>query len=38
VTGEPATVQHFKRYVRTLLPLAVGVWAAANVVGNHLLT
>lgn len=34
-TGEPATVRHFKRYIRTLLPLAVGVWIAANVVGNH---
>ena len=38
VTGEPATVRHFRRYVRILLPGAVGVWAAANVLGNQLLT
>lgn len=36
-TGEPATVGHFKRYVRVLLPLAAGVWVAANVLGNHIL-
>ena len=33
VTGEPATVEHFKRYVRVLLPLAAGAWVAANVLG-----
>ncbi|MFH1417304.1 MAG: hypothetical protein ABII12_03345 [Planctomycetota bacterium] len=36
-TGEPATVEHYKRYVRVLLPLAAGVWVAANVLGNHIL-
>lgn len=36
-TGEPARADHFKRYVRVLLPLAVGVWVAANVLGNHIL-
>lgn len=36
-TGEPATVRHFRRYVRVLLPLTVGVWVAANVVGNYIL-
>ncbi len=36
-SGEAATAQHFRRYVRTLLPLAVGVWVAANVVGKHFL-
>ena len=38
VTGERATVEHFKRYVRILLPGAAGVWVAANVLGNHFLT
>ena len=28
-----ATVEHFKRYVRVLLPLAAGAWVAANVLG-----
>lgn len=37
VTGEPATIEHFKRYVRILLPGAVGAWVIANVLGNHLL-
>ncbi len=36
-TGEPATVEHFRRYVRVLLPLAAGIWAVANVLGNHVL-
>jgi len=36
-TGEPATAEHFKRYVRVLLPLAGGAWVAANVLGNHVL-
>lgn len=36
--GEPATAEHYKRYVRTLLPIAAGAWVAANVLGNHLLT
>lgn len=36
-TGQPATVEHFRRYVRVLLPLAAGVWVAANVLGNHIL-
>ncbi len=36
-TGEPATEQHLTGYVRILLPSAVGVWVAANVVGNHVL-
>ena len=35
-TGEPATGKHFKRYVRVLLPLAAGVWVAANVLGNRI--
>lgn len=36
-TGEPAGEGHFSRYVRVLLPLAIGVWLAANVLGNHIL-
>lgn len=36
-TGEPAGADHFKRYARVLLPLAAGVWIAANVLGNHIL-
>jgi hypothetical protein len=38
VTGDPATIEHSKRYVRILLPVAAGAWVAANVLGNHLLT
>ena len=29
-TGEPATVQHFKRYVRALCPIAGGVWIVVH--------
>ncbi len=36
-TGEPATVEHTRRYTRVLVPAAVGVWVAANVLGNHVL-
>ncbi len=36
-TGDPATEEHFSRYARILLPLAVGVWVVANVLGNHVL-
>ena len=35
--GEPATMEHFKRYVRVLVPAAAAVWIAAKVVGNHVL-
>lgn len=37
VSGAPATAAHFTRYVRGLLPVAAGVWLAANVLGNHIL-
>ena len=37
-TGEPATTEHFERYVKTLLPVAAVVWVATNVLGNHILT
>ena len=36
-TGEPATIEDFKRYVRILLPVAAAIWGAANVLGNHIL-
>ncbi len=36
-TGEPATEEHLRRYVRVLLPLTAGVWVVANVLGNHVL-
>jgi hypothetical protein len=36
--GEPATWQHFRRYVIVLLPAAAAHWIVANVLGNHLLT
>ncbi len=36
-TGEPATMEHFKRYVMILLPLAAALWIAAKVVGTHVL-
>jgi hypothetical protein len=35
--GKPATWDHFRRYVRLLLPTAVVIWILANAVGNHLL-
>lgn len=35
--GKPATWEHFRRYVRYMLPGAAVVWLAANVVGNHVL-
>ncbi len=35
--GEPAGENHLRRYVQVLLPLAIGVWLAANVVGIHFL-
>jgi hypothetical protein len=36
-TGEPATIEHFKRYVVILLPVATVLWIATKVVGNYLL-
>jgi hypothetical protein len=35
--GEPSTWDHFRRYLRTIVPTAVAAWVVANVVGNHLL-
>lgn len=37
-TGNRSTPEDFAKYVRILVPAAVGAWIAANVVGNHLLT
>ena len=36
-TGETATCDHFRRYIRLLLPLAGVVWVVANILGNHIL-
>ena len=36
-TGEPATIEHFERYVKILLPVAAVVWVVANVMGNLIL-
>jgi hypothetical protein len=36
-TGEPATVEHFKRYAMILVPVAAVVWTVAKVVGTHVL-
>jgi hypothetical protein len=35
--GNPATLADFPRYARLALPIAIGVWVAANLLGNHLL-
>ena len=35
MTGEPSTWENFRRYALLLPPLAVGLWALANVLGNH---
>jgi len=35
--GEPATMQDFRRYVRSVLLIATLVWVAANLLGNHVL-
>ncbi len=37
VTGEPATIRHFKRYAVVLVLTAALVWALANLIGNHLI-
>lgn len=37
VTGAPATDSHFRRYLAGLPLVAVGVWIAANTLGNHVL-
>ena len=34
--GEPATIAHFRRYVRALLPLSAASWVAANLLGVQL--
>lgn len=35
--GRPATPADLRHYVRTAIPLGVGMWVVANVIGNHLL-
>lgn len=34
-TGEPASPGDLSRFVLTILPLGLGVWVIANLVGNH---
>ncbi len=36
-TGEPATPAHLRRYALVAIPLGLGVWVVANVLGNHVL-
>ncbi len=33
--GKPAAPGDFRRYVLTGLPLGLGVWVIANLIGNH---
>jgi len=37
-TGEPATMEHFKRYVKVLLPVTIAAWCIVKVIGNHMLS
>jgi hypothetical protein len=34
-TGEPATAAHLRRYTVVLSTLGLGIWVAANLVGNQ---
>jgi hypothetical protein len=34
-TGEPATMDHLRRYCVVMSSVAVGLWILANLVGNH---
>jgi hypothetical protein len=36
--GNPATPADLHRYVQLIIPIGLGVWVVANVVGNHLLS
>jgi hypothetical protein len=36
-TGEPATAEDLRRYARGLGLLGLGIWVAANLVGNRVL-
>jgi hypothetical protein len=36
-TGGPASRGHLRRYALTALPLGLGVWVFANVLGNHVM-
>jgi hypothetical protein len=35
--GRPATRGDLRHYVQTAVPVGVGIWVAANVVGNYVL-
>ncbi|MGQ0634828.1 MAG: hypothetical protein ACT4QC_09475 [Planctomycetaceae bacterium] len=32
--GQPATQSHFRRYAALVVSIGLGVWAAANLIGN----
>lgn len=36
-TGEPATMDDYRRYALVVLAIGLAIWVVANVVGNHLL-
>lgn len=33
--GEPATPGHLRRYIATIIPIGLGIWAVANLIGNR---
>ena len=33
--GQPATATHLRHYIRAAIPLGLGMWVVANVIGNH---
>ena len=35
ISGDPATPRHLRRYLPLTLVIGLGVWAAANAIGNH---
>lgn len=34
-TGEPATPAHLRRFIVAALPIGLGIWVIANLLGNH---
>lgn len=34
-TGEPAAPAHLRRFVMAAIPVGLGVWIIANLIGNH---
>ncbi|MFO0982876.1 MAG: hypothetical protein U1E76_14285 [Planctomycetota bacterium] len=37
LAGQPATRQQLHRYLLAAPPILIGIWVAANVLGNHVL-